>query len=352
MQEPIYDPERLKTDDAYTYSMLDVFTAHIESLLSYEDQVEYFIRISIAMGTHKDENGVIWQRSGMGMFGHTNTGPTWKETDDNGAVISQKHWGLAYPNNDKDLALTRKVWFEKVRHTEYSSFEQWVNEPLEQRKARYFASSEGWNSTDYARLQLTAIESMIKQFQTEYTVFREGKGKLTHEPEPVKQQRLNAPALIESELLGNPAINWLAFIRSSQLRSFGILWDMVAFKLFLLKEISNPTQPDQQGAIKSEPSATKTKRGKYIKHGRDQAIEQFRYFVRNTITTELRNRRTPNPAKIIAKAYKDVSEKVDAKGERIYNERTLRGYLPAANHETIFGEIHRQVSNELGLSIS
>ncbi len=144
MQEPIHDPERVKMDEAYRYAIIDELTAYMASIEPYSRRVDYFMNTTLALGLPLPLLNIGWHSF------------TYIDSENKPAPV--KRWGLPDPDSDTDEALSRKLWFEKVRHSKYPAFEQWINEPLEQRKARYFANCEDWNLADYARLQLTAID--------------------------------------------------------------------------------------------------------------------------------------------------------------------------------------------------
>lgn len=102
----------------------------------------------------------------------------------------------------------------------------------------------------------------------------------------------------------------------------------------------NDIQPTSKAELKN-------KRGPYKKQARDTVDKHFRSSIETAIDTELRNSRVPNQEKIIAAAYKQITEKVNSSGDPLYNQRTLRQHLPAAYRNKEYGEIHRQVSERI-----
>lgn len=239
LTEPQFDVQRIQTDELYRFSMIDELKEYMNTIEPYQNRVIYYMKICKALGL-----GLMSLNIGSrGVFERpywTRDNQTDKFIDKQGNPVPVKYWGLSY-STDEERMILYKSWFIEQHQEEFKQFRHWVNESVEQRKVKYFEQVKNWNAIQYANLQLKAIEGEINRFQQEYTDFHSKKtGIGAQENEAVKQQRLHAPVLIESELLGNRAINWLAFYRSYQLEPFGFLWNMVAFKIFLLQQISKP----------------------------------------------------------------------------------------------------------------
>ncbi|GAB3688466.1 hypothetical protein GCM10027592_03430 [Spirosoma flavus] len=276
LNEPQFDPQRIQVDELYRFNMIDRLQEYMNSIESYSDRVQYYMKVCKALGF-----GLMSLNNGSrGVFER----PYWSRdrktdefVDEQGNPVRVKYWGLSY-SNDEEHRILLKSWFIEQHQEEFRQFQHWVNESVEQRKARYSEKLDTWNEIEYANLQLKAVEGEINRFQQEYTDFQAKKtGFDAQENESVRQQRLHAPALVESELLGNRAINWTAFYRSYQLISFSFLWNMIAFKLFLIQQISKSQSPlptstqtitDKQGlSIREQMLIHCYEQGRVIKRG-------------------------------------------------------------------------------------
>ncbi|MBO0938203.1 hypothetical protein J2I47_16745 [Fibrella sp. HMF5335] len=232
---PVYDDQRLQTDYKYRYDKVDELVAYMATIEPYTERVLYFMRVSQDMGLELS----MFNRGGRKLAERKSEYNGNAFLDEAGNTVPYKIWSLPY-RNDTEHIISKKQWFLAIRHELYPAFERWENIPLEQRKAEFMAATSIVNPAEKVHFHLAQIEDDIKELQEEYDIFQKGKtGEEAWEPDKIKRQRLKASALIERELVGVNAINWLAFHHSKYLQLFGILWDMVAFKLFLLS-LSQP----------------------------------------------------------------------------------------------------------------
>lgn len=261
---PTYNAQRLKTDYKYRFDRIDELQAHMAIIEPYAERVKYFMQVTQDMGL------------GLGMFNEASYKLPEQESqyngsvflDESGNIVPYKHWrGISY-SNDAEHGTLKKMWFLAVRHEEYSAFGQYKNIPLEQRKADYLAGVSKANIDFFTRRYFEQIEEDIKNLQADYNAFRKKQTGLdAWEPAEVERQRLNAPALIEREIIGIAAIDWLAFKRTYHLQLFGIMWDMVAFKLFLLN-LSQTTN-------EASDDASESKTTDHSKESKQAAIRPF-----------------------------------------------------------------------------
>ncbi|WP_111627051.1 hypothetical protein [Larkinella arboricola] len=233
--KPSYDVDRLLVDKSYRFAMVDQFSEYMNTIEPYAERVQYFMKISKVLGVGIPALNMGTQNIFERDYWTTDNGEPLNFLDKEGNLVPHKQWGLKV-TTDEERRISRKLWFIEVRHSEFKAFGTWINEPLEKRKELYNKQLNNYNSVDLARLHLNIINNEIARFHKEYNGFWD-KEPRDSELIEVKRQRLTAPMLIESELLGNRAINWLAFHRGYQLQPFAFLWDMVAFKLFLIQQL-------------------------------------------------------------------------------------------------------------------
>lgn len=233
--EPEIDSQRVLTDQHYKYEKVGEALSYMNSIEPYEDRVYYYIKACEALGEEC-------------RFGSM---PIFKESDkeyggeprlrryENGEPVPHHFWALK-ESTDEESRIKRRILFHE-RRRKVSGWKNWKNESLADRITRFIEQSNNWNPVELAKTHLEVIKTDIERFHREHTEAmrdRHTPGRLLE----LKRQRLQAPALIESELLGNRAIDWLTFIDSTDKESmpFVILWDMVAYKLFLIQQIGKP----------------------------------------------------------------------------------------------------------------
>lgn len=210
MQEPIYNPERLRSDYAYRFDLADQFLTYVGTLEPYAEQVHYFIRMTVAMGLEVDNLFCTASRPVCPVKSRYEF-ITDRMEDEHGNAVPVINWALSC-RGEEQRAIWHKVWFLERRHTLFGSYGYRRYSTYDERVALF--------NPALIQSELTAIEAEVNNFMVESKAERNDLLK-------------GAPGMVEAELLGRRGINWSAFRSADQLAPFAILWDMVKYKHYL-----------------------------------------------------------------------------------------------------------------------
>lgn len=249
-QEPTYDTERLRTDLAYRYAMVDTFTEYMNSLDEDADRTVYYIDMCHAMGYPLYNplilcGFIIPERQ----FVEGSNGDTF--FDEEGNEVPYKHWHLPVYKTTEEKANRNKLYFFHCFLKQ--KFIIPLNRPFLKHRPDFDELKADYLSKERTERSRAVHLSWVRdEIQVNQTL-----GIMDMKKNPimpnVKEQIEKATILIERELEGIHAIKWGEFYRSRQMETFAMLWGLVEFKRFLEQEPTHTIPPLQPAPVSDKP---------------------------------------------------------------------------------------------------
>lgn len=234
MKEPAYDPQRLQTDQAYQYSLIDDFTDCMEQLPDFAEQVCYYMRLCEAMGRYPCMLNIgsttIFERECYSGYGEG------KPVDREGKALTGKRWGLpAYDNTHQHKAIRNRLYFTEFYKDRSGSLFGFEIKPLRDLTTNYLQKVANHpNPEVFRQSELNAVGRKIEKYQAAVTKWAND----LQVTEEIRHQFQQASELVSDELNGSDAIEWGLFYRAYHLNPFALLWDITAYKQLLTLPLS------------------------------------------------------------------------------------------------------------------
>ncbi len=219
--------------------MIAAFTAYMESLPDYAEQVRYYIRISKAMalnplmgGSTLLHDGICWSGYGEG-----------KPVDKQGNALNSISWGMP-TGSVGDKSMRHRIYFTEFYKDRYESIWDFKISTKSELTTNYLQRvATSLNPEAFKNSELKTVVRTIEKYQSKILQWaNELKVSL-----PIREQFIQASQLVEDELNGSDAIDWSLFYSPSHLNPFALLWDITDYKLFL--ELPVGVHENQQAKI-------------------------------------------------------------------------------------------------------